>query len=258
MTTDQAPRDPGADGAADRHGREAEGGTAHASAARGSGSGGTTAPHSTVEGEVRARLGAELGGLRGTLETSLPVVVFTVAYVISNDLQPSVLAAVAAAIVAYGLRVAQRSETRFVRHGLIGILIAAALARLTGRAETVFLPGLVQNGVWALLLGGSVALRRPLVGYLIGEVLGDRTGWRDNPAIVRLSNRLTLVLLAPMLIRLVVQLPLYLAGDVGWLGVTRVLLGWPLHAAALALAGLILLRGNTPLQLPVADADGDA
>jgi hypothetical protein len=215
-----------------------------------------TASHSTVEGEVRARLGAELGGLRGSLETSLPVVMFTVVYLVTDELQPSVVGAVAAAVVAYGLRLAQHSETRFVRHGLIGILIAAVLATFTGRAETVFLPGIVQNGVWVLVLGGSLALRWPLAGFVIGEVLNDRTGWRDDPAIVRLSNRLTLVLLAPMVIRLAVQLPLYLAGAVGWLGASRVVLGWPLHAATLGLVGLILLRGNTPLHRAHDDADG--
>jgi hypothetical protein len=56
-----------------------------------------------------------------------------------------------------------------------------------------------------------------------------------------------------MVIRLAVQVPLYLAGEVGWLGVSRVVLGWPLYAAALAVAGVILLRGETPLH-PDSDA----
>jgi len=203
---------------------------------------------STVEGEVRARLGAQLGGLRGSLETSLPVVVFTAVWLVTDALRLSIASAVAAALVAYGVRRVQRSETRYVRHGLVGILVAAVLAGFTGRAETVFLPGIIQNGLWALVLGASLVLRWPLAGFVIGEVLGDRMGWRDDPAIVRLSDRLTVVLLAPMVIRLAVQLPLYLAGAVGWLGVSRVVLGWPLHAATLALASLILLRGSTPMQ----------
>lgn len=209
----------------------------------------------TVEGEVRARLSTQFGGLRGSLETSLPVVVFTVVWLITHALQPAVVVAVAAAVVAYVVRRVQRSETRFVRQGLIGILVAAVLAGFTGRAETVFLPGIIQNGIGALVLCGSLVARAPVAGFVIGEVLGDRTGWRDDAGIVRLSYRLTLVMLAPMLIRLAVQLPLYLAGEVGWLGVSRVVLGWPLHAATLALLGLLLLRGNTPLQRVREDAD---
>ncbi|MBW3605839.1 MAG: DUF3159 domain-containing protein [Actinobacteria bacterium] len=220
-----------------------------------SSSAGTTTSRPTVEGEVRARLAAELGGVRGSLETAFPLVVFTVVFVATDEVRPSVIWAMAAAVAAYGLRLAQRSQTRYVRHGLVGIVVAAALASFTGRAETAFLPGIVQNGVWALVLGGSVVVRWPVAGFVIGEVLGDRMGWRDDPAIVRLSNRLTLVLLAPMVIRLAVQLPLYVADEVLWLGVSRVVLGWPLHAGTLALVGLILVRGNTPLRREDADAD---
>ncbi len=99
----------------------------------------------------------------------------------------------------------------------------------------------------ALLFGGSLVVRWPLIGFLVGTLLEDPTGWRRHPGVMRLADRLTLVLLAPLLVRLVVQVPLYLAGEVGWLGLSRLVLGWPLHAATLAVAMLILLRGNTPM-----------
>lgn len=217
--------------------------------------GDATRSPATVEGEVRARLGAQFGGLRGSLETSLPVVVFTVVWLVTHTLQPAVAVAVTVGLVAYGVRRVQHSDTSFVGQGLLGILVAAVLAGFTGRAETVFLPGIVQNGVGALVLGGSMLLRAPVAGFIIGEVLGDRTGWRDDPAIVRLGMGLTLVMFVPMVVRLAVQLPLYLSGAVGWLGMSRVVLGWPLHAATLAVLGLILLRGNTPLQQAHEHAD---
>lgn len=64
---------------------------------------------------------------------------------------------------------------------------------------------------------------------------------------MRLTDRLTRVLLASVLVRLVVQVPLHLVGEVAWLGLARLVLGWPLHAATLAIALLILLRDDTPL-----------
>ena len=210
----------------------------------------------TVEEAVRQRLSAELGGLRGSLESAFPLVVFTIAYVVTDDVTGSVIAAVATALVAFGVRLAQGSETRFVRNGLVGIVIAAVVASFTGQAQDAFLPGILQNVLWVVVLGGSLVARRPLGGYVVGAVLDDVTGWRDAPAIVRLGDRLTLVLLAPMAIRVAVQVPLYLAGAVGWLGVSRVVLGWPLHAAALAIAGVILLRGGTPLDAPIERSDG--
>lgn len=201
----------------------------------------------TVEGEIRAELSQRLGGLRGSLETAVPLVVFTAVYVTTDQVRTAMLVAVVTAAAAYGLRLLRRSETTFAMQGLVGIAVAAVFVSITGEAESAFLPGLLQNGAWALLLGVSLVVRWPAAGFLVGAVVRDTTGWRRNPAMLKLAYRLTLVLLAPMLIRLGVQVPLYMAGEVGWLATSRVVLGWPLHAATLAVGGLILLRGKTPL-----------
>lgn len=204
----------------------------------------------TVEAELRRRVTAEFGGLRGALEMALPLVVFTIANAASVELTASLVAGGVAAVGAYALRLLQGSSTRYARHGLIGIAIGALVVTATGRAQDAFLPGIVENGVMALILGGSLIVRWPLIGFLIGTLLDDTTQWRKHPALMGLADRLTLVLLAPLLIRLVVQVPLYLAGEVGWLGLTRLALGWPLHAATLAIALLLLLRGTTPMPDP--------
>ena len=201
----------------------------------------------TVEGKVRAELAHRLGGLRGSVETALPLVVFALVYVATDETWTAVVTALVTAALAYGLRLLQRSETTFVRQGLIGIVVAVVFVSITGEAEGAFLPGLLRSGGWALLLGISLLVRWPAAGFVIGAVLDDITGWRSNPAMLKLADRLTLVLLAPMLIRLAIQVPLYLAGEVSWLAISRVALDWPLHAATLAVAGLILVRGRTPL-----------
>lgn len=201
----------------------------------------------TVEAEVRAKMAEAVGGARGAVETALPLVVFTIGYVIVDELRLALTLAGVAALIPYGIRWIQRSSTRFVRNGLAGIVVAAVFALAMGSGEAAFLPGIIQNAAWALALSASIGLRWPLAGFLIGAVLGDLIAWRDIPAIVRLSNLLTLVLLVPMVIRVAVQYPLYLAGEVGWLGVARLALGWPLTGAALATAGAILMRGQTPL-----------
>jgi hypothetical protein len=205
---------------------------------------------STVEGKVRAELARRLGGPRGSVETAAPVVIFTLVYMVTQQTRTALVAALFAGVSVYALRLLQRSETTFARHGLIGIIVAAVLVSITGQAETAFLPGLVQNAVWALALGTSLAIRWPAAGFVIGAVLDDITGWRTDSAMVKLAYRLTLILLAPIVVRLSIQVPLYLAGEVAWLGTSRIILGWPLHAATLAVAGLVLVRGKTPLPDP--------
>lgn len=207
----------------------------------------TTQEERTVEAEVRAKMAEALGGPRGAVESTVPLVVFTIAYVVIDELGLALALGGVAALMAYGIRLMQRSSTRFARNGLAGIAVAAAFGLVMGSGEAAFLPGIIQNAAWAVALGASIVVGWPLAGFLIGAVLGDAVAWRDNPAIVRLSHQLTLVLLVPMAIRVTVQYPLYLAGEVGWLGVARLALGWPLTGAALAVAGAILMRGRTPL-----------
>jgi hypothetical protein len=93
----------------------------------------------------------------------------------------------------------------------------------------------------------SVLVRWPLVGFMIGSVTGQPTEWRRDPAVVRLCSHLTWLLALPCVVRVAVQYPLYLAGEVGWLGVSKVALGWPLQVAALAGMVWLLARGRTPV-----------
>jgi hypothetical protein len=78
-----------------------------------------------------------------------------------------------------------------------------------------------------------VSLRRPLVGYIVGQLDGEGTGWRDEPARMRAFTRASLLWSALFGLRLAVQLPLYLAGAVVALGVARTAMGIPLFALGL-------------------------
>lgn len=205
------------------------------------------AAHATVEELVRARLGQALGGRRGVVEAAVPTVTFTVVWVLTRELYWAVGLAVGAAVGLLAVRLVQRQTVQFVVNSLVGITIAAVFALRSGRAEDAFLPGILYNGAYAVALIGSVVARWPVVGFLIGSVTGDPTGWRSDPAVLRLCSRLTLVLAVPCVLRVVVQYPLWAAGQVGWLGATKVALGWPLQLATLAVMALLLARGRTPV-----------
>jgi hypothetical protein len=202
----------------------------------------------TVEEVVRAKLSQALGGRRGMVEGAVPTIGFTSTYLLSHQLRLSLGVGIALAVVLLVVRVVQRSSVQFVVNSLVGIGIAAIFAARSGKAEDVFLPGIVYNAVYAVGLTLSILVRWPLVGFMIGSVTGDVTEWRRDPGIVKLCSRLTWVLVAPCALRVAVQLPLYLAGKVGWLGVSKIALGWPLQVAALAFMVYLLARGRTPLQ----------
>jgi Protein of unknown function (DUF3159) len=205
----------------------------------------------TVEQVVRARLSAALGGRRGMVEGAVPTVGFTLTYVLTHELRPSLILSVSLAVLLLVARIAQHQPVQFVVNSLVGIGIAALFASRTGRAEDVFLPGIVYNAVYTVVLTLSILVRWPVVGLMIGSVTGDVTAWRQDPAIVRLCSRLTWLLVAPCAIRVAVQYPLYLADKVGWLGASKIALGWPLQVASLSLMAYLLARGHTPMQAPV-------
>lgn len=208
----------------------------------------------TVEQVVRARLSTALGGRRGIVEGAVPTLGFTVTYVATHELRNSLTLGIGLAVVLLVLRVVQRQPVQFVVNSLVGIAIAAAFAARSGKAEDVFLPGILYNSAYTVVMTVSVLVRWPVVGLMIGSVTGDVTEWRRDPAIVRLCSRLTWVLVLPCAVRVAVQWPLYLAGQVGWLGATKIALGWPLQVGALSLMAYLLARGRTPLQVPAESA----
>jgi hypothetical protein len=201
-----------------------------------------------VEEFVRYQLGESLGGARGMLESALPFVAFTIAWVIGRELYPAIGAAVGTALLLAAIRLIQRQSIKYVVQAVIPTAIAVLIATRTGRAQDIFLPGIVYNGALAVVSLASVAIRKPLVGFIIGAAVGDPTGWAKDPGLVRMTSKLTLVLAVPYVTRFVIQLPLFLAGQVILLGVAKVVLGWPLLIAALTVIGLMLSKGKTPIE----------
>ncbi|MEU8269755.1 DUF3159 domain-containing protein [Sphaerisporangium sp. NPDC049002] len=203
--------------------------------------------HETVESAIRAQLAKALGGVRGVIEAAVPTVVFTITWISTEQLKVSLMVSIGVAVLLLLVRLAQRTTPQFVINSLIGIGIGAVFASRSGDAKDVFLPGILYNGGYAAVMVLSIVVRWPVVGFLIGSVTGDPTGWRQNPGIVRLCSRLTWLLILPCLLRVVVQLPLYWADQVAALLVAKVALGWPVQVAALGAMVWVLARGRTPI-----------
>lgn len=212
-------------------------------------------PHpvpTTVEELILRRLSDALGGLRGSLETTVPMLVFVIAWSVTSERALSLGAAAAVFAVLLLARVATRQTVQFVISGALVTAIAAFFALRTGRAEDAFLPGILTSLAYGIGSLVSILARYPLVGFMVGAAdpaarEGDFLRWRRNPDAVAVCSRLTLVLVAIYAIRVGVMGPLYLADNVAGLTVSKVLLGWPLWAGAVAVMGTMLLRGATPI-----------
>lgn len=219
----------------------------------------------TVEEMVRGQLAKALGGRRGMIEAAVPTLAFTLLWVTTRDLRTALVVSVAAAVLLLAVRLVQRSTVQFVLNALFGIGLGWLFVTLSARsgasedeqALAYFLPGLLYNTGYAVLLALTCLIGWPLVGFMVGSVTGDPTAWHDDRQVVRLCTRLTWLLVLPCIVRVAVQAPVWFGGRSGAidadtavavLGVLKIAFGWPLQVAALAAMVWLLARNHTPVQ----------
>ena len=211
----------------------------------------------TVESLIRERLSSALGGARGSFETALPTVAFVVAWIWLHDVRIAVGASVAIVLVLLAVRLVMRQTPRYVLSAVLATAFAAFFALRTGKAEAAFLPGILTSAAWGVGSLFSVLVRWPIVGFMVAAAdprlsqepasLAPLTSWRRDRGLLAVCQRLTLVLVMLHAVRVALMFPMYLAGQVELLGVAKIVLGWPAYLCALALMGMILVRGKTPL-----------
>lgn len=218
----------------------------------------------TVEAVVRAQMSKALGGRRGMIEAAVPTLVFTVLWLTTRELPLALGVSVGAALILLAVRLVQRSTAQFVLNALFGIgigwLFVTISARQGGSADdqalAYFLPGIIYNAGYSVVLGLTCLIGWPLVGFMVGSVTGDPTAWHEDRQVVRLCAKLTWLLALPCFLRVIVQGPIWLAGKSGAieadsavaaLGVLKIAMGWPLQLLALSAMVLLLSRNRTPV-----------
>lgn len=194
--------------------------------------------------ESLARL---LGGRSGALDATAPPAAFVAGWLAAGE---SILVGVAAALVAAtvvaGWRLRRGARPRAALVGLLMVCLAALIVLRTGRAADFFLVQLATNLASALAWTVSITIRWPLLGVVVGAVLGQKARWRRDPALLRAYGRASWVWVGQYLFRLAVFTPLWLADQVVALATARVVLTWPLVAACLAVSWWMLRRALPP------------
>jgi uncharacterized protein DUF3159 len=194
------------------------------------------------EEDADPRLADVLGGRGGAIDATVPVVAFVAVFALADAVgwaAPVAWAAGAAVLVGAAVaavRLARGGRPRAVLFGLLGVAVAALVALYTGRAADFFLVQIVSNAASALAWAVSIMIRWPLLGLVVGTVLGQRTRWRSDPHLLRGYQRASWIWVGQYLVRLAVFLPLYATNAVIALGVARAVLTWPLVALCVALS----------------------
>jgi hypothetical protein len=200
-----------------------------------------------------------LGGRRGALDASVPPAVFVVTWLVSDrSIGWAAVAAITAGVAVGVWRLARGRRVTASVASVAAVSLAAFVALRTGRAEDFFLIQLLSNVASALAWALSILIRWPLLGVVVGLVLGQKTKWRRDRDLVRAYGNASWVwVLGQYTVRVVVFGVLWWSGWVVALGVARVALTWPLVAATIAASAVVLRRslpeGHPGLRHPRVD-----
>jgi hypothetical protein len=195
------------------------------------------------------RLLAQVGGVSGLVYSSLPVLVF-VAVSTAAGLLPAIASALGVAVLILIWRLIRRDSIQPALSGFFGVAFCALIAYLVGQSKGYFLLGIWTSLVWAVVFGISVLVRRPVVGYIWSWASGRDRAWRDVPRAVYAFDVATLSWVLVFAARFGVQRLLYEANQTGWLGFTRIAMGWPLTAVAAVVTYLAIKAVQRALPVP--------
>jgi len=187
---------------------------------------------------------AAVGGWLGIVESILPALVFVTGLSLSKNTVAAVVSAVSVSAFFLILQIIRRKPLTQAIAGAVGIGISAFLPlREGGQAADYFVQGFFTNAIYASVLLISVIVRWPIVGLLVGALLGDVKSWRGDKPLARRYQIATFLWIGLFSARLVVQVPLYFAGQTELLGIFRIAMGVPLYALCIWFTWL-LIRGS--------------
>ncbi len=189
-----------------------------------------------------------IGGPRGVVESMLPGVVFVVLFVATSNLNLTIAVSAVLAVLQVIARLVQRQSVMGAVSGLIAVGICLIWAWQTHEARNYYVFGFITNAAYAVLLTISLIARVPGLGLVVEFIRSLPTeqfkawfdDWMNDQALKRAYMVVTGLWTGLFVLRLLVQVPLYLTDHVAALGVTRLLMGIPFWALAIWVSYLII------------------
>jgi hypothetical protein len=201
--------------------------------------------------EDKDKIMSAFGGKKGLIDSGIPTVFFLITFNITKDLQSALIAALGISALLTIIRLLRRETLQHSIGGLIGVLIAAWFANRSGNAIDAFIPKLLTNLGYgtAYLIANLVGW--PILGLMLGPILGEDLRWRKDPARKAAYILAGWLWVGMFFIRLLVQVPLYLADELNLLGTVNLLMGYPLFFATAY--GTWLILKSVPTSKPPAE-----
>ena len=206
-------------------------------------------PDETDDRDVSATTFVDaLGGGRGLFDSAVPATVFVLARLITGSLGVAIVVAVAAGLLIIGLRRFRGEPLQQAASGFFGLAIAVLIAKITGKGEGFFLPGIVITAGMGVGFVISLLAGRPAVGAALAAYDEKYAGWRDHPPLYRAARICTAVWAVTFFIRAAIATIVYnQPGDNdGMLLIVVNAVKWPLIIGAALLTVRMVRRAGLP------------
>ena len=195
-----------------------------------------------METEDKAKVVNALGGKSGIFDSTVPSIFFLISYNVTKNLETCLYFSIGLATILMVFRLIRRTTLVHAFGGFIAAVFCAYFAWKTGSAKSYYAPSLWKNSAFLAVYGISIAVKFPLIGVILGPILGENLEWRSDKARYRAYRNATWVWFGLFAIRLAIQYPLYKANEFNALGVANVFLGVPLYLLVLWATWLIIKK----------------
>ena len=201
--------------------------------------------------EDRDKVVNALGGKKGLIDSGVPSIVFLVVFNISKEVNTAVMSALALSLILAIFRLVKKDTNQHSVSGVIGVFICAYFANKSGNASDFYIPKLLTNLGYGTVYLIANLVGWPILGVVLGPLLGENFTWRNNPARKRMYVKASWIWVAMFFSRIAVQYPIYKSGNVNLLGTVNLAMGYPLFFAAAYGTWLVIKSG--PPAVKVAD-----
>ena len=193
--------------------------------------------------EDRDKVVNALGGKKGLIDSGVPSIVFLVVFNISKEVNTAIMSALALSLILAIFRLIKKDTIQHSVSGVIGVLICAYFANKSGNASDFYIPKLLTNLGYGTVYLIANLVGWPILGVLLGPLLGENFTWRNNPARKRMYVKASWIWVAMFFSRIAVQYPIYKSGNVNLLGTVNLAMGYPLFFAAAYGTWLVIKSG---------------
>ena len=199
--------------------------------------------------EDRDKVVNALGGKKGLIDSGVPSIVFLVVFNISKEVNTAIMSALALSLILAIFRLIKKDTIQHSVSGVIGVLICAYFANKSGNASDFYIPKLLTNLGYGTVYLIANLVGWPILGVVLGPLLGENFTWRNNPARKRMYVKASWIWVAMFFSRIAVQYPIYKSGNVNLLGTVNLAMGYPLFFAAAYGTWLVIKSGPPAVKL---------